>query len=59
MSDTTDPTLRISQRYYLRANTARKPRLAKNDANWQAYRCEQDWSHKAEFQSRADLLQGR
>lgn len=44
-------TLHISQRYLMRSDSVRRPRAPKNDANWQAYRCEQDWSHKASFQS--------
>lgn len=47
-----DNVLRISRRNYHRSWTARRARLRVNDANWQAYRCQMDWSHKAEFQSR-------
>jgi hypothetical protein len=52
MADTDGKLLAISRRYQTRAETAQRPRRQKNDENWQAYRGEQDFSHKAEFQSR-------
>jgi hypothetical protein len=52
MAELDDKVLAISKRYYHRSWTTRKPRQRLNDANWMAYRCENDWSHKAAFQSR-------
>lgn len=47
-----DRILVLSRRMYTRADMPRRPRKVKNDANWLGYRGDQDWSHKAEFQSR-------
>lgn len=44
--------LRISRRYEARAVQARRQRSYQNEANWQAYRGQQDFSQKAEYQSR-------
>jgi hypothetical protein len=44
--------LRISRRYEARAVQSRRQRSYQNEANWQAYRGEQDFSQKAEYQSR-------
>jgi hypothetical protein len=52
---TPENELRISERMRSRGETWRRPRKKKNDENWQAYRQEQDWSHKADFQSRETL----
>lgn len=44
--------IRISRRYFDRADQFKGQRKRKNAANWDAYMGEQDFSHKAEFQSR-------
>lgn len=46
-----DNLLRISKRYLARGDQAKWPRKRKNQQNWDAYMGEQDFSHKAEFQS--------
>jgi len=45
-------TLTIFQRYLTRADVAFRPRRKKNEDNWRAYLGEQDFSYKADFQSR-------
>jgi hypothetical protein len=51
--DTTDANItRITGRIIARAQSWMRTRKRKNDENWDAYRGEQDWSHKADFQSR-------
>lgn len=56
MSETTEISpariVAIGQGYLQRSTMARAPRRPKNKANWEAYMCEQDFSHKASFQSR-------
>ncbi|MGH8897511.1 MAG: portal protein [Egibacteraceae bacterium] len=47
-----DAILRISRRYLSRARLSRDRRKRKNAENWQAYAGDQDFTHKAEFQSR-------
>lgn len=47
-----DQLLAIFRRCLTRSEMVRRPRKYKNDENWMAYRSEQDWSHKADFQSR-------
>lgn len=44
--------LSIARRYYSRSDMAFRPRRKKNDENWLAYLGEQDFSYKADFQSR-------
>jgi hypothetical protein len=47
-----DDILRISRRYLDRGKMVGQRRQRKNAENWDAYLGEQDFSHKAEFQSR-------
>lgn len=44
--------LTIFRRYQTRSDVAFRPRRKKNEANWQAYLGEQDFSYKADFQSK-------
>jgi hypothetical protein len=44
--------LTISRRYFTRADVAFRARRKKNEENWRAYMGEQDFSYKADFQSR-------
>lgn len=44
--------LSISRRYHTRSDVAFRPRRKKNEDNWRAYLGEQDFSYKADFQSR-------
>jgi hypothetical protein len=44
--------LHESRRMLTRSDMAFRTRRKKNDENWQAYKGEQDFSFKAEFQSR-------
>lgn len=46
-----DDLLRISRRYFSRSDQVKRPRARKNDQNWEAYLGQQDFSHKADFQS--------
>jgi len=46
-----DDLTRISNGYFTQAKHARWPRVAQNRTNWMAYRGEQDFSHKTDFQS--------
>lgn len=58
MADENDETatknqlIRISRRYFDRADQSKGVRKRKNAENWDAYMGEQDFSRKAEFQSR-------
>lgn len=52
MPETDDNLLRISRRYLDRGRVSRDRRKRKNAENWDAYLGEQDFGHKAEFQSR-------
>jgi len=53
LNDTSpENVIRISKRYLDRGELVKKRRTRKNTENWDAYAGEQDWSHKAEFQSR-------
>lgn len=47
-----DRILSLSHRMFTRSDMVRRARKPRNEANWLAYRGEQDWSHKADFQSR-------
>jgi hypothetical protein len=51
MAHTIDDVLRISKDMKVRGEDMIKPRERQNQENWQAYRGEQDWSHKADYQS--------
>lgn len=44
--------LTISRRYFTRSDTVFRPRRKKNEENWYAYLGQQDFSYKADYQSR-------
>jgi len=53
MELTPEEVLTTSRRYFTRADASyRRDRIRKNEENWLAYRGEQDFSYKQDFQSR-------
>lgn len=55
MPATATEVVRISKTYDTRSEEILKSRYERNDENWLAYRGEQDFSHKADFQSQETL----